>query len=91
MTAAEPLKCGSVHPGGTGGRCTRPFGHDGGHLDEVKNLYWQAAEPASPLCRWHGGEGPGGGRCGACRDEAAARQTDSRMLNETRTTAAGAL
>lgn len=45
-TAADVARwqCGQPHPSYLGTYCTRPKDHKGGHLDEVKNDYWQQAE-----------------------------------------------
>lgn len=34
--------CGETQPE-SGARCERPWGHDGGHLSQTRDKYWQAA------------------------------------------------
>lgn len=41
MTAPAAPPCGEKQPHGYG-TCTRDAGHRGAHLDEDKDIYWQA-------------------------------------------------
>ena len=42
-TPAPKAPCRALWPQAAGVYCTRPKGHQGGHLDEVRDIYWQAA------------------------------------------------